>query len=123
MTSVVEKVAHSQDELHEPKAEERLYRVFIGFRKPRGFISIFFEGNYAGCGVYESLGKVFKRPPQEIYESIFRLLSQGGNGFMQEYLSLDDASFAVAQASLFANTSECTCFLEQQAYFYITETK
>ncbi len=122
MTSIAETIAPSQSEIGKPETEKRLFKVFIGFKKPKGMLSIFFEGG-PGCGVYQSLGEIFRRPPREVYENVEALVWRSGNGFMQEYLSLDDASFAVARASLFADTSRCTCFLLQKAYFYIRETK
>lgn len=118
MTIVLEGSKISVGESSERKAEKIFFQVFLGFRKPMGMIS--FGGS---CSVNEHLGKIFNKDPQEICQSIFGLMFQGGNGFMQEYFSLDDASHAVTQAALFANITMCLCFLKQEAYFYIKESK
>lgn len=116
MTTILEEPEVSVDQSPEKKTKKLFYQVFLGFRQPLGLIS--FGGT---CNVNEYLGRIFNKDPQEICGSIFWLMFQGGDGFMQEYLSLNDASYAVAQASLFANISMCRCFLIQEAYFYIKE--
>lgn len=116
MVFTLEDSVTSVDQLSEKKTKKVFFRVYVGFRKPCGLIS--FGGS---CNVNEYLGRIFNKSPQEICQSIFGLMFQGGEGFMQEYISLDDASYAVTQASLFANISQCTCFLVQEAYFYIKE--
>jgi hypothetical protein len=94
--------------------EKNSYKVFIGFKKPGGGISIF-----SACGVYTYLGSIFHRHPEEIYKSISDLAFGDGDGFMQEYLLLDEATKAVTQASLFANIMQCVCFRKKESYFYI----
>jgi len=44
-------------------------------------------------------------------------------GFMQEYISLEDASSALTNAILFSATARCVCFLKQEAHFYMNEEK
>ena len=96
----------------------QFFKVFLGFRKPDGMVSV-----SSSCNIYERLGEIFQKPPEEIFRSVGKLVYENGDGFMQEYLSLEDASLAVAKASLFANIAMCVCFLKQEAYFYIRETK
>lgn len=119
MSSVIEKPQH----LSITSTEKLFFRVFLEFRKPCGGVSFFHDDGESGCGVYSALAKIFQRPPREIYDAICDLAFNKGTGFMQEYLSLDDASGAMTKAILFADTAGCVCFLRQQARFYIKEEK
>lgn len=103
--------------------ENFFFQVFLGFRKPDGAVSLFFGDGTSGCGVYAALAEIFQRPPREIYNAMCDLVFEKGNGFMQEYLTIEDASQAVASASLFAHRSNCFCFRKQEGFFYIKETK
>jgi dihydrofolate reductase len=101
-----------------PISQKSFYRVYLRFRKPEGGVSVF-----GGCNVYQSLGNIFNKLPEEIYLSVCKLVYENGDGFMQEYLTAEDASKAVAEASLFAHVARCVCFLKQSASFYIEECK
>lgn len=103
--------------------EKCFFQVFLEFRKPDGSVSIFFGDGTSGCGVYAALAKIFERKSHEIYEVMSALAFEGGDGFMQEYLSLEEASGAMARAILFADTCGCVCFLKQGARFYIKERR
>ena len=103
--------------------EKLFFQVFLGFKKPDGSVSMFVEGVANGCDIYHKLALIFNRLPREIYEKMSDLADSGQDAFMQEYLALEDASHAVARASLFAHTSGCVCFLKQQGFFFIKETK
>lgn len=103
--------------------ENFFFQVFLGFRKPDGSVSLFAEGVSNGCEIYAKLAKIFARKPRDIYESMRHLADGKGDAFMQEYLTVERASQAVANASLFAHTSMCYCFCKQEGFFYITEIK
>lgn len=118
MSTVIELPKVSADQLSQIETEKLFFRVHLGFRKPDGKISI-----EADCNVYIHLGNIFDKKPEEISKSVCDLVYKNGDGFMQEYLTLEDASTAVAQASLFANITKCSCFLRQEAHFYIKEVK
>ena len=119
MATVLEKTISSAKTV----PEKLYYKVFLAFRKPDGGISIFIGDGSNDCGVYAALAKIFQKHPREIYEAISKLAYEGGDGFMQEYLSLDEAATAVSQATLFANMSLCFCFKRQEAHFYMKEVK
>lgn len=110
----IEDTATKTSTVSDAVVEKNSYKVFIGFKKPGGGISIF-----SACGVYTYLGSIFHRHPEEIYKSISNLAFGDGGGFMQEYLTLDEATKAVTQASLFAYIMQCVCFRKKEAYFYI----
>lgn len=123
MTLTLEVPKIEIDQSPKKKTENLFFRVFLGFRKPSGYVSLFYEGYMGGCGVYNQLGLIFSRRPSEIYESMSKLTEGESEVFMQEYLSLEEASEVTAKASLFANIAMCTCFLEQEAFFKIKEVK
>ncbi len=77
--------------------EKLFFQVFLEFRKPDGSVSLFYGDGESGCGVYAALAEIFQRPPREIYQTMCDLAFGEGTGFMQEYLSLDDASGAVVR--------------------------
>lgn len=110
------------EKLVELTPEKHFFQVFLAFRKPNGYLSAFFDGSNTGCGVNQALGLIFNRSAREIYMILFDLVKGIGDGFMREYLSLEEASAAVAKASLLAHTVKCDCFLKQEAYFHIKET-
>lgn len=104
--------------------EKLFFQVFLGFKKPDGYVSLFIESMPTGCGIYHKLAEIFKREPGEIYKCMSELAFGGKSEvFMQEYVSLAEASEATARGSLFANTSCCICFLKQEAFFQIKELK
>lgn len=119
MSTAIEEVVSSTEE----KPESIIFQVFIGFRKPDGGITLLVGDGTNDCGVYAALAKIFNRTPWEIFSAISAHVQQSGSGLMQEYTKKDDAAMAVTQASLFANQARCVCFLRQEAYFYIKETK
>jgi hypothetical protein len=123
MTVVVEDGEVMAENFKKMETEKIFFQVFLGFKNPNGGITMFSEGSTIDCGVYDRLGEIFHKPPRVIYESICNLVYKKGEAFMQEYLTLESASGAVAKASLFANTAKCTCFLIQQAFFEIKEVK
>lgn len=103
-----------------PDLKERFYDVFLAFREPDGSISFFYGDGTSDCGVYAALATIFERTPKEVCEILVGVAS-GNAGFMQRYLSQDEASGAIAKASLFAHVSRCHCFFKQGAYFYMKE--
>ncbi len=119
MPSVIEKV----EEAVVTSPEKLFFQVFLGFKKPRGIATVFVGDGTDGCGVYAILAEIFQRSAWEISQVMAELAWNGGDGFMQEYLSLGDASQAVGKASLFAHRTGCVCFRLQQAYFHIKETR
>jgi len=102
--------------------KKQFFRVYLGFRKPDGSVSMFWGDGTSGCGVYAALAKIFQKSPKEIYDVMCGLSFRKGDGFMQEYLSLEDASGAMTKATLFADTAGCICFMKQGAHFYIKES-
>jgi hypothetical protein len=115
MPAVIEKPEASADQA----TQKHFFRIFLEFRKPDGSASLFYGDGTSGCGVYAALAKIFDRSPKEIYDTLCDLAYEKGNGFMQEYLSLEDASAALTKAILFSDTVDCVCFLKQEARFYI----
>lgn len=99
------------------------HQVFLTFRQPDGSVSLFYGDGDSGCGIYKALGEIFERTPREIYDVMYELAFKGGDGFMQEYLSLEAASNAVGKASMFAHVSQCFCFRKQGANFFIRERR
>ena len=109
----------------EIKTEKLFFQVFLEFKNPKGITSLFMGDlgfGDIGCGIYTYLSRIFKRSPRDMYESVLRVC-EGGSIFMQKYLSLEDASEAVARASLFAHVVQCTCFIDQGGFFFIKEVK
>ena len=97
--------------------EKLFFQIFLSFKKPNQTMS-------ADCDIFHKLAQIFNRNPRDIYESLCDLAWGGKQEvFMQEYLTMEDASMAVAQASLFAHTSGCTCYLKQEGNFKIKEVK
>lgn len=103
--------------------QKHFFQVFLEFRKPDGLVSLFYGDGTSGCGVYAALAKIFERSPAEIYDILCALAFERGDGFMQEYLTLDEASTALTKAILFSDTVGCVCFLKQEARFYIKDEK
>lgn len=118
MPTISEVPTMSVNQLPEKEVGKVFFQVFLGFKKPDGKISI-----EADCNVYIHLGNIFGKSPEEIRQNIFAFVYKNGDGFMQEYMTLDDASCATARASLFANRTKCTCFLRQEAHFQIKEVE
>ncbi len=99
-----------------------VFKVFLSFNKPDGTISAFIGDGTLDCGVYAALGKIFNRSALEISRAIAELVFKNGSGFMQQYDSMDAATYATAQASLFSHKAKCFCFLKQEARFRIEKT-
>ena len=117
-------VMEKPQKLVETVSEKLFFQVFLAFKKPGGHVSVFFESDLGGCGIYHKLAEIFSREPGEIYKCMCELAFGGKSEvFMQEYVSLAEASEATARASLFANSSGCICFLKQGAFFQIKEVK
>jgi hypothetical protein len=100
------------------KTEKVFFQVFVNFREPKGIISL-----DNSCGIYARLGKIFDKKPEEICDILCQFVHKQGSGFIQEYLSMKEASDALANATTVAVSTSCLCFFEQKAYFYIKESR
>ena len=105
------------------KSDKLFFHVLLDYRKPARKFSLYEEGAKDSCGLYTALAIIFNRTPEEIYKSISDLAFKGIPAFMQEYLTREDASTALGQATMFLFTTHCICFREQEGYFYIEEIK
>lgn len=56
------------------------FQVFLSFKKPDGYVSLFIESVPTGCGIHHKLAQIFNRTPAEMDKCLCELAWGGCSG-------------------------------------------